>query len=270
MRIGFISDLHITYNTSFLEEGIDCVLEAAKSAKIDKLFIAGDTSDDYLETGAFVERLVDEGLDTYFIFGNHEYWSLLYEEALKLNNKRYIHGKSVNVGDEHVVVGIDGFFDYSFTTLVDNESTRDLPKERHVIDKIGKANFDLKRNKIKSKKYREVFEDMEVKLTRELKKANKEGKKIILMLHYVPSEEFLLYKKNIIWDSINAFMGSKRYQELAEEYGVSKVVFGHTHFSHNKTINNVDYHCNPVGYKEKEFDISFRERVKESLKVFEV
>ena len=87
------------------------------------------------------------------------------------------------------------------------------------------------------------------------------------MTHYVPSSEFVSYTGDRTWDSNNSFMGSIHYQRLAEEYGVSKVIFGHTHSTHNKVVNGVSYHCNPIGYSGSDFGETFRDRVKEQLLV---
>lgn len=265
MRIGFLNDLHIMHNVNMIEEALDVVCQAAKDAEIDKLFIAGDTSESYKITLDFVDLLSEAGMDTYAIFGNHEYWSINYEDALNVNHDRYIHGKAVELVNDYVVIGIDGMFDYSFVLDVDNYSNLRLPKDKNALNTIGKRTFDLKRNKIGN--YEEVFADMDNKLVRLLEKY--QDKNIILMTHYVPSSEFILYTDyDDTWNANNAFMGSTRYQQLAEEYGVNKVIFGHTHNQFNKVINGVSYHCNPIGYKNYEFIEPFRERVKNRLKVF--
>lgn len=267
MRIGFLNDLHIMHNTNMIEEALDVVCQAAKSAEIDKLFIAGDTSESYKISLDFVDLLSGAGIDTYAIFGNHEYWSINYEDALNINHDRYIHGKTVELVNDYIIIGIDGMFDYSFVLDVDNYSNRRLSKDKNFLNTIGKRVFDLKRNKIKN--YEEVFADMDSKLINLLRKH--QDKNIILMTHYVPSSEFILYKdSDSKWNANNAFMGSTKYQKLAEEYGVDKVIFGHTHNQFNKVINGVSYHCNPIGYKKYEFIEPFRERVASRLKVFEI
>lgn len=267
MKIGFLSDLHIMHNTNMIEEALDVVVQAAKSAEIDKLFIAGDTSESYKITLDFVDLLSGAGIDTYTIFGNHEYWSIDYEGAMELKHDKYIHGKAIPLINDYVVIGLDGMFDYSFVLDVDNYSNRRLPQDKHRLKRMGKSTFDLNRNNIK--RHEEIFDDMDNKLTNLLEKHK--DKNIILMTHYVPSSEFILYTDyDDTWNANNAFMGSTKYQKLAEEYGVDKVIFGHTHNQFNKVINGVSYHCNPIGYKNYEFIEPFRERVKNRLKVFEI
>lgn len=266
MRIGFLSDLHITHNTNLIEQAVDVVIEVCKINKIDKLFIAGDTSNNYRTTLKFIEMLINEGIDSYTIFGNHEYWSISYKGAQKINNDRYINGKVVDLDNNSVIIGMDGTFDYSFITDVDNPYTRRLPVDKRELRKHGRNYFDLDRNKIKD--YNEAFKLMEAQLINNLQ-MNK-GKDIIIMTHYVPSEEFVLYNEDVIWTTNNAFMGSKRYQKIAEEYKVSKVIFGHTHTKYNRIINGVSYHCNPVGYGSFEFEETFRERVSNVIKMFDI
>lgn len=266
MKIGFLSDLHITHNADMIEQVLDIMIEATSKAKIDKLFLAGDTTNNYKMTLEFVDMLAKLGIDIYTIFGNHEYWSIDYEKAQRLNHDRYINGKTIELDNNNVVIGIDGFFDYSFVTEVDNVYTRQILTDKKQLTQIGIDSFDLDRNRIKN--YEETFNAMEELLLKQLE--IHKNKNITLITHYVPSEKFVLYNNDNVWTSINAFMGSKRYQEMAESYGVKKVIFGHTHSQFNETINGVDYHCNPIGYKSFEFDESFRERVKSRLKIFEI
>lgn len=270
MKIGFLSDLHITNNTDKIEQAVESVAEVCNKAEISKLFIAGDISNNYNITLKFVDLLAKVGIDTYTVFGNHEYWSICYDESKLLKHNKYINGKSVEINEETVVIGIDGFFDYSFVLNVDNIYTRHLPKNKTILNKGGRQHFDLKRNKIGNtvEIYDEIFNDMMLKLESQLKKH--EFKRIFMLTHYVPSKDFIIYNDDRSWGINNAFMGSTKYQELAEKYKVNKVIFGHTHNQYNKTINGVDYHCNPVGYGGFEYVGSFRDRVAKQLRVFDV
>lgn len=267
MRVGFLSDLHITNNASIYSEAVDVVVEAYQNAQLDKLFIAGDTSNRWKMTLEFVDDLVGHGLDVHTVFGNHEYWSISYNEMQEKEHERYMNGEVIELKNDWVVIGIDGLFDYSFVLDVDNFSNWRLSRDKKELNKIGRGSFDLSINKVGD--YGKVFDDMEARLV-EMLEDNKD-KNIILMTHYVPSSEFIIYTDyDDAWNANNAFMGSQRYQELAEQYGVKKVIFGHTHNRHNKTINGIDYHCNPIGYKNWEFTGSFRERVADRLEVFDV
>lgn len=267
MKIGFLSDLHITNNTTFLDHSSQGVLKVAKENNIEKLFIAGDTSNSYKLTLDFVDKLNKEGLETYTILGNHEYWSISYNEAKKIQDNNYLHGKTVLVNDT-AVIGIDGFFDYSFITEVDNEYTNDINKDKQGITDIGIMNFDLSRLHIPISEYESTFDDMLNLLEKQLI-ANKDREKIVFM-HHVPHQNFIIYNEDKIWTTNNAFMGSKKFHELFVQYGVNKVIFGHTHSKFNDIIDNVEYYCNPIGYKSYEFRGTFQERVREMLKVVEI
>ena len=270
MRIGFLSDLHIVNNVSTYSEALDVVIEAYHNAKLDKLFIAGDTSNRWKTTLDFIDDLVSNGLDAYTIFGNHEYWSTSYNKMQEQEHERYINGKAIELNNDWVVVSIDGMFDYSFVTEVDNYHNNAIWLSEESLNKSGEIHFDLDKNKVggHKKEYKKVFAEMDAALVNLLE--THKGKNIILMTHYVPSSEFIIYTDDDDqWNANNAFMGSIRYQELAEKYGVKKVIFGHTDTRHNATINGVDYYCNPVGYKGWEFTSPFRKRVNDRLRVFE-
>lgn len=264
MRIGFLSDLHITHNNAMMAQAVSSVVEAYKENNLDKLFLAGDTSNNYKTTLAFLDELVKEGVDVYAIFGNHEYWSITYDKALSLNHERYINNKRMDF-DRFSIISIDGYFDFSFVREVDKPYMELVSKNIEDLVVMGEQYFDLRRSKIKN--HKEVFEDMINKLRMLLEETR--DREVILMTHFVPSEEFISYIDDRIWNSNNAFMGSKRFRELAEKYGVSKVIFGHTHVSHEKKINGVEYYCSPVGYGSFEYEGTFRNQVKKKLKVFE-
>lgn len=266
MRIGFLSDLHIDHNTSMMEQSLQAIISAVQETGVDKLFIAGDTSNNYKTTFELVDNLRENGIETYTIFGNHEYWSLTYEKAQALDNPNYISGETIVLDDNNVVVAIDGFFDYSFVTEVENLVNLRMPKDKFTLTSMGKRHFDLKRSKITE--YEEVFNSMHARLIEMLEEHK--DKNIILMTHYVPHPDFVIYGDDSIWNANNLFMGSVKYGELAEKYGVSQVIFGHTHTKWHKTINNVEYICNPVGYKNMEYDGVFSERVEDSLTVIEI
>ena len=149
---------------------------------------------------------------------------------------------------------------------VNNHYTEGIRKDIVELTEVGKHTFDLKRNKIKN--YEEVFLDMHIKLEEQLK-ANRD-KHIIVVMHYVPHQNFVLYSDDKTWTTNNSFMGSLKYHELFKAYGVNQVIFGHTHSAFNDIIDNVQYFCNPVGYGNYEFQETFRERVKKMLKVIKV
>lgn len=268
MRLGFLSDLHITYNTVMLEQALDVVSRVARENSIDRLFIAGDVTNNYKTTLDFVKRLNELGIETQTIFGNHEYWSISYEKALELDDENYISGQAIQINKSNVVIAIDGFFDYTFVLDTDNPVNRKLLiKEKEALTVVGERYFDLARNKIKN--YEFVFNDMYKKLETLLKE-NKD-KNIILMMHYVPHSNFIAYKENDeIWNYNNSFMGSAKYAKLAKEYGVSKFIFGHTHTSKTETIDGTEYICNPIGYKNLEFNCSFEEQVRKRLTIVDI
>lgn len=271
MRVGFISDLHIDMNTNMLEQAVDGVCEGVERAGVDKIFFAGDVTGNGYKTLEFMEMLKANGIEAYTIFGNHEYWSMDYSDSQTLDEDdvgygSYIHGRTIELSEDKVVIGIDGLFDCSFILDVMNGYTENISKDVDKLIKHGKRHFDLMRLKIKD--YNVVFEDMMYKLERELKK-NK-GKDITIVTHYVPNDNFVLYNRDKVWTTNNAFLGSNRVSKLAEEYSVSRVIFGHTHKTYNMQINGVDYHCNPVGYKGIEHFETFRDRFYEQLKVIDI
>lgn len=268
MKIGFLSDLHLPNNEPIPYYAAHYIKEVYDNNNLDMLFLAGDTGNNFKKTADIVDLLSREGLNIYYVLGNHEYWSASYQEIQSLNLPRYINGKTVELNDDWVVIGLDGMFDFSFVTKVNNSANEKLAKDYNSLVNHGMNYFDLTRLKIGD--YNEVFEAMKIALIEQLE-ANK-NKNIILMLHHVPTHHAIHYSEfDNVWNGNNAFMGSTQYAELAEAYNVKKVIFGHTHTNFNETVNEVSYHCNPVGYGNGyEFSESFQERMEKQLLTFEI
>lgn len=256
MKLGFLSDLHLDWNVVNIHHGVSSIVEACRDEQVDKLFLVGDTSSSASDT-EFVIELLNEHIPTYYILGNHEYWTVNYEQAQESKNKYYINNKAIEIKEDVVVIGIDGMYDYSFVTEYKGN-------HKHAVTDVkelklhGLFNFDLSKHKLSLEDFYIMYGNLE----RMLKEH--EGKKIIVINHYVPKFDFLVYK-DPMWNSMNAFMGSPAYGDLYEEYGVDYAIFGHTHHSFNAIIEGVNYVCSPVGYKRMEFDETFEERVKSKL-----
>lgn len=266
MKIGTLSDLHIDRNEIVFNDAVNIVWDTVKESGIDKLFIAGDTSKNYKESIAFADKLTALGVDTYTLFGNHEFESISYKDRRNLANECYISNKAIPLNEDTVVLAIDGFADHSFVLENDNEIAKRMPRDKKYTTRIYYKDNIVNNEFIKE--LEEIFNSTLNSLTRMLE--DNKDKNIIIMTHYIPSEHFLLFKEDDdFWNAQNAFMGSKRFGELAEKYKVNKFIFGHTHYAINERVNGVSYHCNPVGYITKGNINEFKERVEDMYQVFE-
>lgn len=250
MKIGIISDIHVDINE---KAGIDVVapiIEEIKKNEADIVLMAGDLSNDYQLTLNTLEKIQKEsGSRCIFVPGNHDIWNDNYPHKdawFTYNELKKFPGNVCNgpieLNDDWVIIGDLGWYDYSFgdPTYTVEDFDKMQYEERVWQDKI-KSIWD--RSTLDMHKY---FYD---KIEAQLKKYK--DKKIILMTHVVPHENFTVLDPNDMWKYINAFMGGKSYGELGEKYKVEYMVFGHIHHRNMETINGVTYVCNCLSYSSE-------------------
>ncbi|MBG9980119.1 metallophosphoesterase [Facklamia sp. DSM 111018] len=77
MRIAFIADIHYDLQTTYTKFDLfEKIKNVCQANNADLLVVAGDISNDYLLTIHFMEKLQDFlGFPTYFVPGNHDFWS---------------------------------------------------------------------------------------------------------------------------------------------------------------------------------------------------
>ena len=77
MKIGTISDLHIDRHTYINSEGyMQALVDCAIKRQLDLLIIAGDISNNYQMTCAFISQVKAQiNIPVLFVPGNHDYWS---------------------------------------------------------------------------------------------------------------------------------------------------------------------------------------------------
>ncbi|MEH6939799.1 metallophosphoesterase [Bacillus sp. JJ664] len=269
MKICICSDLHIDFNEkklgiAFDEEFITFV----KKKKPDCVLIAGDISNTVQVTLNFIDLVQKAtGIPIYFIPGNHDVWadgvgeSTLAIEELEKHPSCLIH-HSIELSNNVVIVGDSGWYDYSFID--------EMKLSEEDIKGFKDTNWDGRYTYLKTsdKEYlKECLNRIEDKLKQY------ESKQVILVNHFIPREEFLIWKSDRFWNLCNAYMGSKKIGELIKRYeNVSHCIFGHTHkrFGSVKK-DNCMYICTPLGYYGIEFfDQDLQVCLEESCVILEV
>lgn len=268
-KVGFLSDLHITYNSVPVDGLTSILISLIEENDLKHLIIAGDTSEDPSHI-VHIAKEVNETLNRdviYFIIGNHEYWGLgEYQQDL---GPYYLDNKALYLNDNDVIIGTNGWADFSFIKDVEQYREANLPQDDEEIESAGRMVFDLSRLNMKS--YLGTAKTAIDGFTSILEE-NK-GKNIIAVSHYVPHRDFLVYKPgDYRWNISSAFMGSTRYEELARKHKISHWVFGHTHKIQNEVIDGTSYHCNPIGYRnrDREWTGSFEDEVLSCLLILTV
>jgi len=186
--------------------------------------------------------------------------SLAYNTLLQFDGN--LGNNPVHLNKEWVVVGDGGWYDYTFGIegFTDEQFSTGQFNDFTWPDKIH-AHWNMNDAAI-TRQYLARLENWLM--------ANQE-KNIILVSHFVPFAHFVQIKNDPAWDFFNAMMGSRGIGELAEKYGVKKLIFGHIHTRYHEEYNGIDCICNPLGYFPHEWiHDSAQEEIGSTIKVIDI
>lgn len=239
IKIQYFSDLHLEF------------IEPNKIRKIYKNIIpnaeicvlAGDIGLPFQQSYTdFLIYMNNIFKHIFLITGNHEYYQIK-ENSNKtieeINNKINEIILSNNLNNIHFLN--NSSFDlnnYRFigTTLW---SKIFLPKYT-VNDKINIHNFSVENN---NKLFNENYEFIE----EEIKKAEIDNKKLIVITHHVPSFNLINDKYKTGYMSLYNQCFASQCDSLIKE-PILCWIYGHTHMKDSNKINNIDCLVNPIGY----------------------
>ena len=245
MKIGFISDIHVDKNKEY--PVTEVLAEKAEEHQLSCLFIAGDISNHYTTTFAFLERFHSlSGVPVYFVPGNHDMWDQSGEcrDSWEIY-RRYAESpgclidRCVPLNEEWVATGDIGWYDYAFGN---SKFSREEFERRNRYGRTWQDSLNIRWHKSDP----EVHGDMIARLEKQLKKSN--GKKQIVLTHMVGIRQFCVPETREMWDYFNAFLGSPDYGTLYPKYNVRYGVMGHVHFRARYTENSIHYLCCCLNY----------------------
>lgn len=261
MRVGFIGDLHMDYNTH--HDFLKAFTSVCQNLSLDIIVFCGDTTTGAHKALAFYDALSNE-VDTKVlqIPGNHELYcvgeELLPNEVcldadeymdLLLNHPDNSLFRNPIVNGDWCIIGGPSWYDYS------------LHRNYLRMDPIAKRRF-LKRNPeykyiqdsgqnpfINEKITAKSLMLMERQLRTIRERPNGGKIKICSVIHMLPIPE--MYKSSHVWGTTVAFMGSKYYAELYEQYGVDRCICAHSHIRKEMTKNGTTYVNVSLGHNFK-------------------
>lgn len=249
MKIGVISDLHIDMNERKLSPGdsYDRLLaELLYNEEIEVLLLAGDISSDYRDSLKFLDKLKQHNVSkTFFVPGNHDFWSIRNRETdtdeiyrIFCDREESLVNRPFILNERHAIVANPGWYDYGFAN-----SKYTLEEFENKKLNVGGWNDRLyvhwkdSDREVASHMLQQIKDDIESVPDRD----------IILMTHVATHPQFVVPLPNRIYDYYNAFLGSKSYMTLYDEYPISHSVMGHVHFRKSLVENNIHYYCACLG-----------------------
>lgn len=244
MRAAVISDVHIDVNKDY--NVVEEIVKYLEANEIELLLIAGDISsypEQSIEAVDEIER--NSKAKVLYVPGNHDMWNkdgkypnndVIYEMFCK--DSHCLSGKVFETED-YVIIGDVAWYDYSFGRT--GYSRQDFEKmswnDRVWHDSL--FNTWSKDNEYRCNWFLETFEELMKKYA---------DKKMVFMTHMLSHEAFTVPEQHLDWGYFNAFLGSRKLQELCEKYKPAYAICGHVHFRKSFTQNGVRWMCRCLNY----------------------
>ncbi len=253
MRVAVISDIHIDEQLNeaeFEELFADCI----NRANVDYILIAGDISEYYLRSLAFIRRLKRRiAAKLYFCPGNHDLWSK-FEPGISVQNvveymegkygdESFLQNRAVHLSDKTVLIAGCGWYDYSFAHP--DKFTKEHLTEKKYMGRWWKDGL-YARHGIPDVDVDYMWND-------ELKAlADKYSDfDIIFMTHMLNHPAFLVgedSKQYEMFQYFNGFLGSEGLYKITKSKNIKYAISGHVHYRKSFMEEGVCYMCRCLGY----------------------
>lgn len=274
MRIGTLSDLHIDRNEWDMQSDetlLKLLAGMIKSKSIDLMLIAGDISNHYLQSHAFLEELTElSQIPVKFVPGNHDYWAKDHDLSDTPQVDRFFNkqayslvGKPYEINSEWAVVGTPGWYDYGYG------NHEKYSEEQFEKKKYGFASWNDLHFVNWNQSDREVSQAMLKQLYLDLDKVK--DKKIILMTHIATHQDFVVPLPHRIYNYANAFLGAKAYETVYDDYeSIKYSIMGHVHF--RKVVQDAKriYISSCLGSSKHWTDKRLKNQLEKSLVTFNI
>lgn len=252
MKIGILSDIHVDIN---LHQGKDDVTPAIcrfiRENKLDIFIIAGDIAGDYTLTLNSINRIEKEtGKICLFVPGNHDIWTEKHpgKTSWDIYNKLKSHPHNLSAGPYSInskwtVIGDLGWYDYKFGNR--KYSIEDFDRMQYK-DRIWQDSIKAVWGISTLEMHAYFLKKLDIQLNEQ------RDKNIILVTHVLPIEDFTVQQPSLMWEYLNAFMGSPDYGNLVKKYpDIKYSISGHVHYRKKLQKNNTAYICSCLGYSSE-------------------
>ena len=255
MKIGILSDIHVDINYSDKDLVTPSICKYIKKHSLDMMIIAGDVASDFNLTLDSLRDIEDIGkVPCLYVPGNHDIWTENYPEKTSWEIYELLKSHSHNLangpyelGNDWVVIGDLGWYDFSFGDS-DKYSPSDFTKMKYE-DRIWQDSIKAAWDRSTLEMHRYFLDKLEKQLIKY------QYKKIILVTHVLPIVDFTVQPPSLMWEYMNAFLGSSEYGKLISRYpNIKFAVSGHVHYRKQKIIQGTEFICNCLGYRSEWYE----------------
>lgn len=247
MRIAFSSDNHLDINRVEVSAVLTAQASFLSTQGIDYYVNTGDTFNDFAKTQSFytaLQKAVGTKTRVRYLAGNHDMLrGATYAQLEEQSDSLYLNGKIESLGPNAVLIGDNGWYDYSFAPA--ELTTSQLQHWKHafwVDGVIEQPMSDQERFAISLERTAKML-------------AEADGQRIFYATHFVPDIRFLnprMLQDQKVGRYASAFLGSRAMGNLLSQYPHVTAAFGHLHKRDGiRELDGVTYVHNPVGYGTK-------------------
>lgn len=264
MNIGFIGDLHMDYNVH--HDYLKAFTDICQYLSLDKIVFCGDTTTGAFAALDFYEKLSEKvETEVLEIPGNHELYCLGDQDQremtgfycmdandyldLLLSHPKFSLYTHPIVHNDWVIIGGPSWYDYTLHKKYDLMSEqkkayflRKNPEYKYIQDSQNSPHINeaITANSLKILEY-------QLQTIRHMPGGDQ--KKICSVIHMLPIAE--LYHKKPIFNTTIAFMGSRYYGELYDDYHVDLCICAHSHNRMQMKKNETTYVNVSLGHNFK-------------------
>lgn len=248
MRTAVISDIHIDVNEQYpvMEE----IVTYSKRNNVEAILIAGDISSSPIRTQQLMKQLEEQsGAKVWYVPGNHDLWHKGEEKRSTqeiyqsfCEDSRCLSGKIIELGN-HVVIGDVTWFDYSFGNQRYSKEEFDQMTCNGRTWQDSLFNDWSKDNHVCCQRFLDNLEH----LLQECKTHYPE-KGIVLMTHMISNAHYCVPEEIMDWSYFNAYLGSRRLEELCKKYQPNYAICGHVHYRETVVDSGVTWMCRCLNY----------------------
>jgi Icc-related predicted phosphoesterase len=224
----------------------------------DTLVIAGDISNNVIDTANFLEAAKKHYKNVAFVDGNHDH----YNEVSVSENQNYLFNNAMLddwtflpfrdlIIDDTVFIGNNSWYDWNAGDARYNKLDYKNAWHRNMADsRVIKFDPNCGPDILAERQAKRLFD----KVTQY--NADTKINNIVIVTHSLPLKEALIVKREVTpydvqWNLLGGSFVNTQLETVWQNNAKGKIrvwTFGHTHSSHNIQKNGVDFVCHPKGY----------------------
>lgn len=246
MIIKYLSDLHLEF---IKPHKMANFLRKITPSKEEICVLAGDIGNPYQENYNILMEYMNKNFKkTFIITGNHEYYNNYIEETNEYLENYFQKYKNISFLNNKIEI----YNDYCFIGSTLQSNITDPQYEINDVYFIKNFNYI---------KYNKLNENSVNFITNALKENT--DKKSILITHHVPSYSLIDKKyKKLDMDKYNQWFYCNMDEIINNNKDNIKCwIYGHTHSTSNRLIDNIPFICNPIGYPGENSNINCNQSI---------